>query len=82
MYEAPYDQSESLNMTRTRVAFNAGPNRGVSKVALLRCSHEYVGKFYNRVDRRDFADGRLWMLAAGHRDCCACKCRYLQSRRR
>lgn len=31
------------------------PNRGVSKVALLRRSNEYVGTLHDRVDRRDLA---------------------------
>lgn len=31
------------------------PNRGVSKVALLRRSNEFVGTLYDRVDRRDLA---------------------------
>ncbi|KAK4703483.1 hypothetical protein P7C70_g2731, partial [Phenoliferia sp. Uapishka_3] len=31
------------------------PNRGVSKVALLRRSNEYVGMLHDRIDRRDLA---------------------------
>lgn len=29
------------------------PNRGVSKLALLRCSNEYIGRLNRRVERRD-----------------------------
>ncbi|KAG8894864.1 hypothetical protein FRC00_008361 [Tulasnella sp. 408] len=29
------------------------PNRGVSKLALLKCSNEYIGRLNKRVDRRD-----------------------------
>ena len=37
------------------------PNRGVSKVALLRRSNEYVGMLHDRIDRRDFAIEALRM---------------------
>ncbi|KAL8283859.1 hypothetical protein RQP46_005291 [Phenoliferia psychrophenolica] len=37
------------------------PNRGVSKVALLRRSNEYVGMLHDRIDRRDFAVEQLRM---------------------
>jgi len=29
------------------------PNRGVSKLALLRCSNEYIARLHKRIDRRD-----------------------------
>lgn len=35
------------------------PNRGVSKVALLRFGNEYIGKLQERVDRRDLYIDKL-----------------------
>jgi len=36
-----------------------GPNRGVSKLALLRCGNEFIVDLRGRVERRDEEIGRL-----------------------
>jgi len=38
---------------------DAGPNRHVSKLHLLRCGNDYIRKLKGRVDRRDCEIGRL-----------------------